>query len=478
MKYKGMLSMLFMLSTQFILGQSTESKRANHWYFGENCGINFSSGMPSYVLDGQANALEGCSAISDASGDLIFYTDGRLVWNSSHTQMPNGFGLHGDWSSINAALIVPKPLDANVFYIFTTPANGGHMSGFESFEYSTVDMTLNDGQGDVAEKGVELFSIPTEQLGGIQHCNQQDYWVIAHQDSSSSFRTYLIDENGVDTTPVLSNVGIFVPPYSASCWSCYVADLDISPTGNKVAATYPNRDTLELFDFDNNTGLLSNPITINLPELFSACFSPDGTKLYVSHWSNSAYTLSQFDATASSASELMESETTIKNGILSSTMLQIGPDGKIYSTDGDNEYLSVINYPNLEGLDCSYNTNEVYLGGQRRYYGLPNFIQSYFSTDDTSTGCMNTSTEQITDISLAIYPNPLLTQTDLHIAGYDLKSATILIYSVDGKLKSQIEDVAQNIVHIADLGLENGCYILKIIDEGEWLHTSKLMLID
>ena len=82
---------------------------AANWYFGVNAGLNFSSGAPVLDLNGQLATNEGCGSISDANGDLLFYTDGITVWDKNHNQMPNGFGLLGDPSSTQSGIIIPLP---------------------------------------------------------------------------------------------------------------------------------------------------------------------------------------------------------------------------------------------------------------------------------------------------------------------------------------------------------------------------------
>ncbi len=98
---------------------------ASNWYFGGNAGIHFdSNGNVTALTDGKLNTLEGCATISDTNGVLLFYTDGRTIYDRNHTIMPNGnygagTGLFGDPSSTQSAIIVPKPDYPNIYYIFT-----------------------------------------------------------------------------------------------------------------------------------------------------------------------------------------------------------------------------------------------------------------------------------------------------------------------------------------------------------------------
>ncbi len=67
-----------------------------YWYFGYGAGVNFpNGGAPVAVTNGMTNVLEGVATISDAAGNLLFYTDGSTVWNKLHAVMCNGTGLLG-----------------------------------------------------------------------------------------------------------------------------------------------------------------------------------------------------------------------------------------------------------------------------------------------------------------------------------------------------------------------------------------------
>jgi len=96
----------------------------NFWYFGTNAGLNFNTGAPIPLTDGLVANYEGSATASDTNGNLLFYTDGVTVWNQNHQQMPNGFGLQGNPSTTQAALIVQQPDNDNIYYIFTAPSQG------------------------------------------------------------------------------------------------------------------------------------------------------------------------------------------------------------------------------------------------------------------------------------------------------------------------------------------------------------------
>lgn len=121
---------LFFLSSFFILINSYAQKEANNWFFGGNAGLSFETGSPVPIAGGQLNTEEGCTSISTSDGDLLFYSNGVYVYNKNNQQMPNGYGLHGDQSSTQSGIIVPKPGDPNIYYIFTVEDQNGDGNGF------------------------------------------------------------------------------------------------------------------------------------------------------------------------------------------------------------------------------------------------------------------------------------------------------------------------------------------------------------
>jgi hypothetical protein len=81
---KPVIITILSLYSTCLFSQPGEIKRTNHWYFGENCGIDFSGGVAVADTRGALNTWEGCAAISDTRGSLLFYTDGKTVWDSTH----------------------------------------------------------------------------------------------------------------------------------------------------------------------------------------------------------------------------------------------------------------------------------------------------------------------------------------------------------------------------------------------------------
>jgi gliding motility-associated-like protein len=381
----------------FICAQNSFSqKQANFWYFSLNAGLDFTSGSAVPITNGALNTTEGSSSISDASGNLLFYTDGVSVWDKTNTQMPNGFGLLGDVSTTQSALIVPDPGNASKYYIFTL-TDETHSNGFR---YSVVDMTLNSGKGDVTVKNSFLKNTTTEKQTAVYHCNGHDVWVMVHEVNTNQFAAFLVTNSGINP-PVISNVG----PIQFDVHG----QMKFNTNGTKIAccrdtvidannATYKGNAFIDVFKFDNTTGVVSNPLILSLnnhQKTYGVEFSADNSKLYASYYDVTGATggnsyIDQFDLTATN---VQASQTNIGTSsdpaILRS--LQLGPDGKIYVAKSNGPFVCVVNSPNVAGASCNYVDNAINVDpssvGIMCMLGLPAFIQSYFNISFPNVPC-------------------------------------------------------------------------------------------
>ena len=362
---------------------SFAQKEANFWYFGFNAGLNFGLGLPVAVTNGQLNTWEGCSSISSSNGDLLFYTDGQFVYNANHQEMPNGNGLMGDESSTQSGIIVPKPGSNSEYYIFTVD----DLAGPSGVRYSLVDMTLNGGLGDVvpSEKNVPLVAPTCEKITAVGHGNGTDYWMITHLWNSDQFYAYLVTSGGVSSTPVISTVG----PIIGGDTENSKGYMKFSPNGAKLALANNLAFTVDIFDFNNNSGQVSNHLQdanyVNPGAQggpYGVGFSPDSKLLYISEWKDGKR-IYQYDLTAGSGTAILNSRVIVASAGQTDNSfgaLQLGPDNRLYIARWqDVPYLSVFTNPTVYGPGCNYVQEGVNLGGQGSGYGLPPFIQSFFN---------------------------------------------------------------------------------------------------
>lgn len=342
-------------------------KEASIWYFGNHAGLDFNSGSPIALTDGQLETDEGCAVISDNNGKLLFYTDGSDVYNKQHQIMANGTGLNGHYSSTNSAIIVPQPNNNNGYYIFTVDAE----FGANGLQYSKVDMSLDNNLGAITTKNQLLETPVTEKLTAIKIPGKNAYWVIAHRGHSNEFIVYKITSDGISLNPIISVIGpdISWPPGNSQ------GQMKLSPDGKKLAVATQSQG-FELYDFDINTGKISNFQQLkNDWSCYGVEFSPNGKLLYVS---SGNFGVEQYNLDAGSLAEIINSKVQLLDDN-TTWGLQLAIDGKIYAARSlQSDALDVIKYPNRQGLACEYTIRDIDLGGKNSYLGLPPFIQSYF----------------------------------------------------------------------------------------------------
>jgi hypothetical protein len=359
----------------------------NNWFFGANLAFDFSGGNPVLIAGSTMNQAEGNATVSDASGNLLFYTSGTTIWNKNHVVMTNGSGLLGHTSSTQSAIIVQKPLSTTIYYVFTADAE----TWPNGIRYTEVDMSLSAGFGAVtANKNILLRTPSCEKLTAVRHCNNVDVWVISHDYNSNTFRTWLVNSTGVIVTPVNSNTG-YVPTSVTQQGYGY---LKSNTDGSKLAAAYygaPNSSSgnrVEIYDFNKSTGQVSNALSLgNVNGAYGVEFSASGRYLYAS--TNPGY-LYQWDLCSSN---IIGSKFQIANVGAFGGALQIAPDNKIYLVRGINKWVARINNPEVYGFGCGF-VDQAIITPTNTNFGLPNFPSYYLRPRDDFIYTVNCTSVQ------------------------------------------------------------------------------------
>lgn len=363
---------------------------AKHWMFGSKAAVDFNSTPPvaSLLPGSNLTSDEGSASISDSNGNLLFYTDGRRVWNRNYVVMPNGSGLLGHSSSTQSALIVP--CDCSRYFIFTTDAVENSFTN--GLNYSVVDMTLNGGFGDVtAQKNIQLFAPSAEKIAAVSD-GTGGYWVVAHEMGSARFRSYhLIGGNCTINrkAAVFSTAGMIYsgdPPHNFG-----YGQMKISPNGRRLAVADDSislESHLELFRFDTATGIVSDLTdrdTLRQPNygFYGIEFSPDSNSLYAT--TDSGPNLYRYNITSNT---LLNRSILANLGPLANEdrigEMQLAPDGNIYFARRNQAFISVIPSPNNPGPWADVRLPLA--DGSRSVYGLPAMIAGDFSCG-ANPGC-------------------------------------------------------------------------------------------
>jgi len=371
-------AIVLLLGSLAALAQGETAK----WYFGKGAGLIFKDGSVTAVTNGRLQTEEGSATISDKDGNLLFYTNGITVWNRNHRVMPNGNGMMGMKSSTQSALIVPKPANDSIFYIFTTDIQAQS----NGLRYSVVNMNKDGGNGDLTARNVFLIAPATEKLTAVRHSNNRDWWVIAHRWNSNAYMAYLVTADGVSAETVFSNVGTV----HGGAHRKAIGYLVPSPDGTRLAsALWDNESNFEVLRFNRSTGEVSDPILLKgYEEAYGVCFSPDGKLLYgtANGVGGGKAQVIQFNLQAGDAAAVAKSAVVVgTSGSPRIGALQLGPDGRMYVARKDNIHLGVISKPNVKGKDCGYEDAGMHLAGRKSDLGLPNFPQGIVPAANRST---------------------------------------------------------------------------------------------
>ena len=458
MKKSGCV-ILLLISTIFFASAQNEG---NIWYFGENAGLDFNSGTPVALTDGMMNTFEGCAAISDNNGNLLFYTEGMTVYNKNHIVMPNGLGLLGHSSSTQSSIIVKKPESLNIYYIFTVDGFTGNGGGLN---YSEIDMTLDGGLGDVnANKNINLIPFTCEKVTAVVHHNSSDFWIVSPELNTNIIHSFLLTSSGVNLPSIQINA---VSPVDG------VGYLRSSANGERIAIANSLSNNVELYEFDNSTGILTFQLVISgNNSAYGVEFSPNSDIVYISDWGGGE--LWQYNLLAGSSQDVIDSELYLGSGGGGpGGALQLAPDNKIYQAIGGSASLPAINNPDIIGLGCNYDINGVFLAGKTSSHGLPTFYSSIFLSntvdfinfcygDSTFFRSVNTSLDSVLwdfgDINSG--NSNLSTDTSTYHIFSDTGSFDVTLYSyLNGIIDTSITPIYINSLPDINLGIDTAICI-------------------
>ncbi|MFZ4520648.1 MAG: gliding motility-associated C-terminal domain-containing protein [Bacteroidales bacterium] len=404
--------MLFMLVAFVMQGQSTwyksncprSQKQAELWYFGEKAGIDFRFGPPVPLANQNViNAVQATASICDSMGNFRFATNGRVVWDSTFTPMPNATELDGYVGITQPCIVIPWPGDESLYYIFTVDLIKYDLTDSTKYTtkgltYTIVDMKLRNGLGDAISSVLNkpLLSPVCQKITAVANRDKTGFWVIAHKWESNEFYAYLVTGNGIGA-PVISSVGSTHTTLTILGRNNQAGYMKCAPDGSKLALALPYDKLVEVFDFNDATGVISSPRSYHVtrPDInpYGIEFSPDGKKLYASVLDylgglipKKPTCIYQFDlVNGFNNPVIIDSSAAIRL-----YALQLAPDGRIYLSRTINirskrDSLEVIYNPNRLGAACNYNRINNIPGtlfpllGRKSIFSLPNFVQSYLN---------------------------------------------------------------------------------------------------
>ena len=346
------------------------------WYFGQNTGLDFLSGTPTPKTTA-LNTSAGSSTISDPTGHTLLYTNGNTIYNSNNQVIQGGSNLGGDTTLAQSSLIVPSQKENNIYYSFTITKTG-------QLQYSTVDLSKNQGQGAVDTTVTLPGGAVSPELAGT-YDSAGGFWVATVQ--GGQLVAYHVTNSGVSTTAVTS-------PAGSTGQGSYIK---FSDNGKEAAQVVGNE--VIVYQFSKKTGQFSSPpvVITNVTNPYAVEFAKDGSELYVS--TGSTGHIYQYDPTATTTALIDSSRYLLtKDSSITYYGLQLAEDGNIYvaqDSTGKN-YLSVISSATSDSSGVEFHKDSISLGSASNK-DLPNFVSNYFTTSSVvigfNGGCSGNPTE-------------------------------------------------------------------------------------
>ena len=394
-----------------------------NWEFGgvrltfENDGSVTSSQTGFDSIPYSISSYESSATVSDENGNFLFYTNGRSVFDKDMNYLPGGDntlkagneGVNAMSSSAQGSMIVKHP-ESDLYYIFTV---GDEVSFHtDGIQYVTVDMSLNDGAGQVSTS-VKIGETASEALIAGLHSNGKDIWVVTHLETSNGPRigSFLLTKDGVDTIPVISEYDgvIGIGAYSR-------CSMKFNNEGSKLISFSPYHFGYKIggilfFDFNNSTGLITRKR--NITSLFDnnehwdynfysmglnfPAFSPKENYLYYRLSSRGIYRIriSDWENTDSIVNSFERLNIETANTHIAG--LKFGPNNKLYRIKIDiSEYEG-----NWDEENLSITNTNTYLNNSSYAFnfGVPNMFipQLNFSV---------ATEKKLKNEPLSVFPNP------------------------------------------------------------------------
>lgn len=366
----------------------------NIWTFGDKAMVNFTN---TTVHEFPMTNSEGVACFSDLTGNLLFATNGRSIYNRLGEEKI--YGLNGSEYAAQSSIICRRPGFPNQYFVFTVD----DWTTFDNIKpgphYTLVDFSsplnpviVKDGN-NVELKNIQLDNGCCEQVTATCD-NNGGFWIVSHRYNSRDYIAFHLDNTGnLNTTPVVSQGNMEYPVQSGNNRYGY---LRFSPNSSLLSNTLGgvpsvgNLATLELMSFNVATGIFSNPRALLFSahpntdmvfaDVYCSEFSPSSRFLYVTGLHTKVVKI-DLSTTTPVYSEVLNANTGAQH-----YSLQLAPDGNIYVNNNGDNFISRIENPNSTS---NFVSNAYTLkNGTFSNGGFPNF-QSCITINSPCARCHN-----------------------------------------------------------------------------------------
>ncbi|HHH52113.1 MAG TPA: T9SS type A sorting domain-containing protein [Bacteroidetes bacterium] len=440
-------------------------------------------------------------SISDKYGNLLMYSNGCAIADKTHHIMEGGDSInYGEsWERFCTAkyntgypvtqnsLILPNPgnssININGYYLLhkrTELLKEPYLHTWcPGVSYSYVDMNGNNGRGKVIKKNKLIFnttSLAQGYMTACKHANGKDWWIIQIESDTSMYFKILLTKDTIMVVDSQSLAGTF--PHGRNRGQAV-----FTPDGSKWIAFNPV-DKILIYDFNRSTGELSNLQRVNPQDsgvFVGVAVSPNSRFAYLS----AGLDLYQVDLWAdniqSSLVHIAHIDSFPDPDFYSDfSLAQLAPDCKIYIVAGiTNNYLHVINKPNLKGKACDFRQHSFYLPNRNENFSIPNFPHFRIDEDQICDSTITWISDEyiVKKINkLSVYPNPASDEATISVYSDGYEQGKIRVYTITGELVKTMNIDSEATKSLDVRSMNPGVYIVKYIPKKGKEEVRKLIV--
>ncbi len=484
------LFIMILFGSSYLRGQ----KYYDQWPFGfaPTSLFDITSGTPESKFLSTPMKFEGTVAsICDSMGNLLLYTNGIYIADSSHQMIENGDSLSPGFFYLLLEKTGAKTPWGTMFLKVPDTKDEYYLIHMGLEKNDTVNLQFNPCYYSkiqkIAGKYVAVLKNQIIQEGNlmpnivVKHGNGRDWWLIQPSKSYNEYDFYVISKEGIHWSHKQS---FSINYYYENCHG--VAQNSISPDGSKLMM-FNNGCGVLLFDFDRCMGMLNNLNEIKLDSIMypggGSSFSPNSRFAYVCS-STSIYQIDTYSPKPK-LFEVGKYDGYKVNGPAGFWFMSRQTDGKIYLTPTCYcDFMHVINYPDSLSLACKVGLRQLSLCSNNSST-MPNNIPNYLlgpvlgSLCDTLTSVSNQCDK---GYGLKLYPNPSQgdISIDITLPRYDLQhSAILMIFDLLGREVYSHEFSQYSYLHtIASGSLVPGLYFASLYYRGQVVKTVEFGVVE
>jgi hypothetical protein len=341
MRKSALLSAVILLVSTSVYSQISPYSITPQWRFGVNAGLNFPTG--NYPTSGAPSAtaaasnpgtdfIEASTSISDQTGTVAIYTntmDARNVTNGIVRNLRPAGDNTCAGSATGGGVAIPDPASpTDTYYLFIANDVTGGACGARGINYYRFQ---KNGLGQaVYLSGPTLLTPSTFADESIAAGNdgQGNYWIVAHSYTSNVFRVWKVTASGISAPTDYTKAESSPNVNGNQSYS------KISHCQDKIA--WSGGGTMLIYEFNRTTGAIGNLLRSRTGVLHGVGleFSNNGQYLY---YSGQGTTVNWIEIATGTIGSVAGS---------ASWSMQMGPDGKIYTSPSSSSTLGIIDNPN------------------------------------------------------------------------------------------------------------------------------------